>query len=37
MTGISLRNPIAILMLSIAVVVFSSVVVPRLSVVDTFP
>ncbi|HNF96714.1 MAG TPA: efflux RND transporter permease subunit, partial [Pseudomonadota bacterium] len=36
MTGISLRNPIAILMLSIAVVVFSSVVVPRLSV-DTFP
>jgi multidrug efflux pump subunit AcrB len=36
MTGISLRNPIAILMLSIAVVVFSSVVVPRLSI-DTFP
>ncbi len=36
MTRISLRNPIAILMISIAVVVFSAVVVPRLSV-DTFP
>lgn len=36
MTRISLRNPIAILMLSIALVVFSAVVVPRLSV-DTFP
>lgn len=36
MTRVSLRNPIAILMISIAVVVFSSVVVPRLSI-DTFP
>lgn len=36
MTGLSLRNPIAILMLSIALVVFSMVVTPRMSV-DTFP
>ncbi len=36
MTGLSLRNPIAILMLCIAVVVFAWVVTPRMSV-DTFP
>ena len=36
MTGLSLRNPIAILMLSIALVVFSFVVTPRMAV-DTFP
>jgi multidrug efflux pump subunit AcrB len=35
-TGLSLRNPIAILMLSIALVIFSMVVTPRMSV-DTFP
>jgi multidrug efflux pump subunit AcrB len=36
MTRLSLRNPIAILMLSIAFIVFAGVVMPRLSV-DTFP
>jgi len=36
MTGLALRNPIAILMLSIALLVFSAVVTPRMSV-DTFP
>ena len=36
MTALSLRNPIAILMASIAVVVFAAVVTPRMSV-DTFP
>ncbi|MEO8875668.1 MAG: efflux RND transporter permease subunit [Polyangiaceae bacterium] len=36
MTALSLRNPIAILMLCIAVVVFSIVVTPRMAV-DTFP
>src|ERR1700722_20045782 len=36
MTGLALRNPIAILMLCIAVVVFAGVVTPRMSV-DTFP
>ena len=36
MTGLSLRNPIAILMLCIALVVFAAVVTPRMSV-DTFP
>jgi multidrug efflux pump subunit AcrB len=36
MTALSLRNPIAILMLSIAMMVFSFVVTPRMSV-DTFP
>ena len=36
MTGLSLRNPIAILMLAIGLVVFSAVVTPRMSV-DTFP
>lgn len=36
MTQLSLRNPIAILMISIAVLVFAATVVPRLSV-DTFP
>ena len=36
MTGLSLRNPIAILMLCIGLVVFSAVVTPRMSV-DTFP
>ncbi len=36
MTGISLRNPIAVLMLCIAVIVFAGVVTPRMSV-DTFP
>jgi CzcA family heavy metal efflux pump len=35
-TGLSLRNPIAVLMLSIALVVFAVVVAPRMSV-DTFP
>ncbi len=36
MTRLSLRNPIAILMLSIALIVFAAVVTPRM-VVDTFP
>jgi multidrug efflux pump subunit AcrB len=36
MTGLSLRNPIAVLMLCIAVVVFAGVVTPRMSI-DTFP
>ena len=36
MTGLSLRNPIAILMLSLALVIFSAVVTPRMAV-DTFP
>jgi multidrug efflux pump subunit AcrB len=36
MTGLSLRNPIAILMICIALVVFACVVTPRMSV-DTFP
>jgi multidrug efflux pump subunit AcrB len=36
MTGLALRNPIAILMLSIALIVFAGVVTPRMSV-DTFP
>ncbi len=36
MTGLALRNPIAILMAAIAVVVFAVVVTPRMSV-DTFP
>jgi multidrug efflux pump subunit AcrB len=36
MTGLSLRNPIAILMICIALVVFAGVVTPRMSV-DTFP
>ena len=36
MTALALRNPIAILMASIAVVVFAIVVTPRMSV-DTFP
>src|SRR6202522_3930647 len=36
MTGLSLRNPIAILMLCIGLVVFAGVVTPRMSV-DTFP
>src|SRR3984885_14914853 len=36
MTGLALRNPIAVLMLCIALVVFSGVVTPRMSV-DTFP
>src|SRR5436190_21869084 len=36
MTGLSLRNPIAVVMLAIALVVFSAVVTPRMSV-DTFP
>ncbi len=36
MTRLALRNPIAILMLGIGVIVFASVVVPRMSV-DTFP
>jgi multidrug efflux pump subunit AcrB len=35
-TGIALRNPIAILMLCIAVIVFAGVTTPRMSV-DTFP
>jgi multidrug efflux pump subunit AcrB len=36
MTGMALKNPIAILMLCIGVVVFACVVTPRMSV-DTFP
>jgi multidrug efflux pump subunit AcrB len=36
MTRLSLRNPIAILMISIAVMVFAAVVAPRMPV-DTFP
>ena len=36
MTGLSLRNPIAILMLCIGLCVFAAVVTPRMSV-DTFP
>ena len=36
MTALSFRNPIAVLMVGIALVVFAVVVVPRLSV-DTFP
>lgn len=36
MTRLSLRNPIAILMISLALVIFSAVIVPRMSV-DTFP
>lgn len=36
MTGLSLRNPIAVLMICVALVVFAGVVTPRMSV-DTFP
>ena len=36
MTGLSLRNPIAVLMAAIGLVVFAAVVTPRMSV-DTFP
>ncbi len=36
MTGLSLRNPIAVLMLCVGLVVFAGVVTPRMSV-DTFP
>ncbi|MEO8800552.1 MAG: efflux RND transporter permease subunit, partial [Polyangiaceae bacterium] len=36
MTALALRNPIAILMISIALIVFAGVVTPRMSV-DTFP
>jgi len=36
MTGLSLKNPIAILMIAIALVVFSLVVTPRMAI-DTFP
>jgi multidrug efflux pump subunit AcrB len=36
MTGLSLRNPLASLMLSIAVIVFAAVVTPRMPI-DTFP
>ena len=36
MTGLALRNPIAVLMAAIALVVFAVVVTPRMSV-DTFP
>ena len=36
MTGLSLRNPIAILMICVGLVVFALVVTPRMSV-DTFP
>jgi multidrug efflux pump subunit AcrB len=35
-TGLSLRNPIAVLMICVALVVFAGVVTPRMSV-DTFP
>ncbi|HEX4337107.1 MAG TPA: efflux RND transporter permease subunit [Polyangiaceae bacterium] len=36
MTGLALKNPVAILMISIALVVFACVLTPRMSV-DTFP
>ncbi len=36
MTGLALRNPIAVLMLCVGLVVFAGVVTPRMSV-DTFP
>ena len=36
MTGLSLRNPLASLMLSIAAIVFALVVTPRMAI-DTFP
>jgi multidrug efflux pump subunit AcrB len=36
MTSLSLRNPIAVLMICVALVVFAAVVTPRMSV-DTFP
>jgi CzcA family heavy metal efflux pump len=36
MTSLSLRNPIAVLMMCVALVVFAAVVTPRMSV-DTFP
>ena len=36
MTGLSLRNPIMILMLCIGVIVFAGVVTPRMPI-DTFP
>ncbi len=36
MTGLALRNPLAVLMISIALVIFAGVVTPRMSV-DTFP
>ncbi|HEX3596067.1 MAG TPA: efflux RND transporter permease subunit, partial [Polyangiaceae bacterium] len=36
MTALSLKNPVAILMLSLGLIVFSAVVTPRMSV-DTFP
>ncbi len=36
MTGLSLRNPIAVLMMCVGLVVFACVVTPRMSV-DTFP
>ena len=36
MTGLALRNPIAVLMVCIALTVFALVVTPRMSV-DTFP
>ncbi len=36
MTALSLRNPIAILMLCVGVIVFAAVVTPRMSI-DTFP
>jgi multidrug efflux pump subunit AcrB len=36
MTGLALKNPIAILMICVALVVFAGVVTPRMSV-DTFP
>src|ERR1700727_248507 len=36
MTGLALRNPIAVLMLCVAFVAFAGVVTPRMSV-DTFP
>lgn len=36
MTRLSLNNPIAILMVSLALIIFSAVIVPRMSV-DTFP
>ncbi len=36
MTRASLKNPIAVLMMSVALIVFAAVIVPRLSI-DTFP
>src|SRR6476469_7581723 len=36
MTRLALRNPIAVLMIAVALIVFAAVVLPRMSI-DTFP